>query len=146
MTGFQPKAKKKSADSAESAQSPKLGFPGNGPQSPAQAQALNQAPDSIPGMFKPGEFVLPPDTVHAMGGKEALSQVVQATHTPAPADAVVPRGFKPEVFFSTGGAPEDKLKKNSFGDAAAASLDNQVNRTTRYAADQNGGHRLLSAL
>ena len=128
MIGFQPKAKKKSAASAESAQSPKLGFPGNGPQSPAQAQALNQAPDSIPGMFKPGEFVLPPDTVHAMGGKEALSQVVQATHTPAPADAVVPRGFKPEVFFSTGGAPEDKLKKNSFGDAAAASLDNQVNQ------------------
>ena len=116
MTGFQPKAKKKSAASAESA------------QSPAQAQALNQAPDSIPGMFKPGEFVLPPDTVHAMGGKEALSQVVQATHTPAPADAVVPRGFKPEVFFSTGGAPEDKLKKNSFGDAAAASLDNRVNQ------------------
>lgn len=128
MTGFQPKAKKKSAASAESAQSPKLGFPGNGPQSPAQAQALNQAPDSIPGMFKPGEFVLPPDTVHAMGGKEALSQVVQATHTPAPADAVVPRGFQPEVFFSTGGAPEDKLKKNSFGDAAAASLDNKVNQ------------------
>lgn len=116
MIGFQPKAKKKSAASAESA------------QSPAQAQALNQAPDSIPGMFKPGEFVLPPDTVHAMGGKEALSQVVQATHTPAPADAVVPRGFKPEVFFSTGGAPEDKLKKNSFGDAAAASLDNKVNQ------------------
>lgn len=116
MTGFQPKAKKKSAASAESA------------QSPAQAQALNQAPDSIPGMFKPGEFVLPPDTVHAMGGKEALSQVVQATHTPAPTGAVVPRGFKPEVFFATGGAPEDKLKKNSFGDAAAASLDNQVNQ------------------
>lgn len=116
MIGFQPKAKKKSAASAESA------------QSPAQAQALNQAPDSIPGMFKPGEFVLPPDTVHAMGGKEALSQMVDATHTPAPAAAVVPRGFKPEVFFSTGGAPEDKLKKNSFGDAAAASLDNQVNQ------------------
>lgn len=116
MIGFQPKAKKKSAASAESA------------QSPAQAQALNQAPDSIPGMFKPGEFVLPPDTVHAMGGKEALGQMVDATHTPAPAAAVVPRGFKPEVFFSTGGAPEDKLKKNSSGDAAAASLDNQVNQ------------------
>ena len=25
-------------------------------------------------------------------------------------------------------------------------LDNQVNRSTRYAADQNGGHRLLSTL
>ena len=58
MIGFQSKAKKKSAASAESA------------QSPAQAQALNQAP----------------------------------------AGAVVPRGFKPEVFFSTGGAPEDKTR------------------------------------
>lgn len=47
-----------------------------------RAQALNQAPDSIPGMFKPGEFVLPPDTVHAMGGKQALQGVVDATHTP----------------------------------------------------------------
>lgn len=93
-----------------------------------QAQALNQAPDSIPGMFKPGEFVLPPDTVHAMGGKEALSQVVQATHTPVFADAVVPRGFKPEAFFANGGAPEDQTRKNSFGDAAAASLDSRVNQ------------------
>ena len=116
MIGFQPKAKKKSAASAESA------------QSPAQAQALNQAPDSIPGMFKPGEFVLPPDTVHAMGGKEALNQMVDATHTPAPAAAVVPRGFKPEVFFANGGAPEDQTRKNSFGDAAAASLDSRVNQ------------------
>ena len=48
----------------------------------ALAQAQNQAPDSIPGMFKPGEFVLPPDTVHAMGGKQALQGVVDATHTP----------------------------------------------------------------
>lgn len=57
------------------------------PQPKAQAgaklaQQLNQAPDSIPGMFKPGEFVLPPDTVHAMGGKQALQGVVDATHTP----------------------------------------------------------------
>ena len=42
------------------------------------AQAQNQAPDSIPGMFKPGEFVLPPDTVHAMGGKNALQGMVDA--------------------------------------------------------------------
>ena len=45
------------------------------------AQQQNQAPDSIPGMFKPGEFVLPPDTVHAMGGKQALQSVVDATHS-----------------------------------------------------------------
>ncbi|PIG09615.1 hypothetical protein [Comamonas sp. 26] len=47
-----------------------------------RAMAMNAAPDSIVGMFKPGEFVLPPDTVHAMGGKQALQGVVDATHTP----------------------------------------------------------------
>ncbi|MDD2711307.1 MAG: hypothetical protein PHU77_00165 [Simplicispira sp.] len=126
MTGFQPKNKR--ASKAEGVQAPQLGFPGKGPQSAGQAQALNQAPDSIPGMFKPGEFVLPPDTVHALGGKEALNQMVDATHTPAPAAAVAPRGFTPEAFFANGGAPEDEIKKNSFGDAAAASLDSRVNQ------------------
>lgn len=47
-----------------------------------RARAMNAAPDSIVGMFKLGEFVLPPDTVHAMGGKQALQGVVDATHTP----------------------------------------------------------------
>ena len=89
----------------------------------ALAQAQNQAPDSIPGMFKPGEFVLPPDTVHAMGGKQALQGVVDATHAPvqtsfglnaaranAPQAKAAPQlGLKPEVFFANGGAPEDQL-------------------------------------
>lgn len=94
----------------------------------ALAQAQNQAPDSIPGMFKPGEFVLPPDTVHAMGGKQALQGVVDATHTPvqssfglkaprapgAPQAKAAPQmGFKPEVFFANGGAPEDQLAKRA---------------------------------
>ncbi|MDX4958091.1 hypothetical protein [Delftia acidovorans] len=78
-------------------------------QRAALAQAQNQAPDSIPGMFKPGEFVLPPDTVHAMGGAGALQAAVNATHTPAPEQAFVPRGFKPKVFFANGGAPEDQI-------------------------------------
>lgn len=47
-----------------------------------RARAMNAAPDFIVGMFKPGEFVLPPDTEHAMGGKQALQGVVDATHTP----------------------------------------------------------------
>ncbi len=106
MSGFQPKSKR--AALSDGAMAPGLGFPG---KKAAQAQVLNQAPDSIPGMFKPGEFVLPPDTVHAMGGKEALNQVVQATHTPAPSSAMVPRGFKPEVFFANGGAPEDERQR-----------------------------------
>lgn len=78
-------------------------------QRAALAQAQNQAPDSIPGMFKPGEFVLPPDTVHAMGGAGALQATVDATHTPAPDAAFVPRGFKPKVFFANGGRPEDQI-------------------------------------
>ncbi|MDC2861074.1 hypothetical protein [Delftia sp. DT-2] len=60
-------------------------------------------------MVKPGEFVLPPDTVHAMGGAGALQAAVDATHTPAPEQAFVPRGFKPKVFFANGGAPEDQI-------------------------------------
>ncbi|WP_218243246.1 hypothetical protein [Comamonas fluminis] len=86
------------------------------------AQVQNQAPDTIPGMFKPGEFVLPPDTVHAMGGKQALQGVVDATHTPVtPAGAHAPGlGLKvpqpqPEVFFANGGAPEDQLAKRAMG-------------------------------
>lgn len=78
-------------------------------QRAALAQAQNQAPDSIPAMVKPGEFVLPPDTVHAMGGAGALQAAVDATHTPAPEQAFVPRGFKPKVFFANGGAPEDQI-------------------------------------
>lgn len=86
------------------------------------AQVQNQAPDTIPGMFKPGEFVLPPDTVHAMGGKQALQGVVDATHTPVtPAGAHAPGlGLKvpqpqPEVFFANGGAPEDQVQQPGLG-------------------------------
>ena len=98
------------------------------------AQVQNQAPDSIPGMFKPGEFVLPPDTVHAMGGKQALQGVVDATHTPVaayglnaprasgPLSKAAPQlGLKPEVFFANGGAPEDQLRQPGLGLAPSAS-------------------------
>lgn len=88
------------------------------------AQHQNQQPDSIPGMFKPGEFVLPPDTVHALGGKAVLQGAVDRTHTPSNAGAMIPLGFKPEMFFAQGGAPEDELKKaNSFGDSAGAAAN-----------------------
>lgn len=101
------------------------------------AQAQNQAPDSIPGMFKPGEFVLPPDTVHAMGGKQALQGVVDATHTPVaayglnaqrasdPLSKAAPQlGLKPEVFFANGGAPEDPQPGLGLKPSAAPSLSN----------------------
>lgn len=88
-------------------------------QRAALAQAQNQAPDSIPAMVKPGEFVLPPDTVHAMGGAGALQAAVDATHTPAPGEAFVPRGFKPKVFFANGGAPEDQIPLGGYPKAPA---------------------------
>lgn len=84
---------------------------GFAPRTAAEAQALNQAPDTIPGMFKPGEFVLPPDTVHAMGGPGALQGVVDATHTPAPETAVVPPGIQPQAFFANGGSVEEEADR-----------------------------------
>lgn len=128
----------------ESANQPRLGLHPDSAQA-QRAQALNQAPDSIPGMFKPGEFVLPPDTVHAMGGKQALQGVVDATHTPVPggfglrrppepaakpepglglhrsmlraADtAEAPQlGLRPQVFFANGGVPEDQIQQTGLG-------------------------------
>ena len=85
MRGFQPNR----GDSAvkNKGEGPR-GFDPTGADGAARAQALNQAPDSVPAMMKPGEFVLPPDTVHAMGGADALQGVVDATHTPV-------RGFQP---------------------------------------------------
>lgn len=77
----------------------------------AQAQAMNQQPDSVPAMVKPGEYVLPADTVDAVGGQQALDGVVQATHTQAPNTAVVPQGFEPQYFFSQGGGVPDEEKR-----------------------------------
>lgn len=73
-----------------------------------QAQALNQQPDSIPAMMKPGEYVLPPDTVQALGGPQVLDATVAQTHTPANAGAIVPQGFEPRQFFSNGGLADDE--------------------------------------
>ena len=84
---------------------------GFNPNAMAQAQALNQQPDSIPAMMKPGEYVLPPDTVAAMGGPQALDATVAKTHTPTNAGAIVPRGFGPRLFFNNGGLVQDEEQK-----------------------------------
>ena len=76
-----------------------------------QAQALNQQPDSIPAMMKPGEYVLPPDTVQALGGPQVLDATVAQTHTPANAGAIVPKGFEPRLFFNNGGLAQDEEQK-----------------------------------
>ncbi len=123
MFGFQPGRRE-----AQAAEQPRLGFRPRS-KAAAVAQAQNQAPDSIPAMVKPGEFVLPPDTVHAMGGPGALQAAVDATHTPAPEQAFVPRGFKPKVFFANGGRPEDQIPLGGQRAAPAAdgSQDNPMN-------------------
>lgn len=106
MLGFDPKEAKKHSNqrNANNGLAPK-----NTAQAvPEKVAAMNQAPDTVPIMAKPGEYVLPVDTVHAMGGPEQLDSVVDATHTPAPEAAVVPEGHQPQFFFSNGGqVPEE---------------------------------------
>lgn len=104
MQGFQTKKERE----ASAPRQPALvrGFdPGRGA---AVAQALNQAPDSILAMMKPGEFVLPPDTVHAMGGPQALQGAVDATHTPVRGFAPRAMPYEPRQFFANGGLVKDE--------------------------------------
>lgn len=115
--GFRPRGS--GGQQEESQPGPGLGFGPTSVMEARKAQAQNQAPDSIPAMVKPGEFVLPPDTVHAMGGAGALQAAVDATHTPAPEQAFVPRGFKPKVFFANGGRPEDQIPTDGYPKAPA---------------------------
>ena len=119
--GFRPRG----SDQERSQPGPSLGFGPTSKLEALKAQAQNQAPDSIPGMFKPGEFVLPPDTVHAMGGADALKAVVDATHTPVNTEPVIPRGFKPKVFFDNGKRPEDQIPLD--GQRAAPAPDGSQN-------------------
>ncbi|WP_428145911.1 hypothetical protein [Delftia acidovorans] len=125
--GFRPRGS--GGQQEESQPGPGLGFGPTSVLEARKAQAQNQAPDSIPGMFKPGEFVLPPDTVHAMGGADALKAVVDATHTPVSTEPVIPRGFKPKVFFDNGKRPEDQIPTDGQRAAPAAdgSQDNPMN-------------------
>lgn len=125
--GFRPRGS--GGQQGESQPGAGLGFGPTSILEARKAQAQNQAPDSIPGMFKPGEFVLPPDTVHAMGGAGALQAAVDATHTPAAQEAWVPRGFKPKVFFANGGRPEDQIPLGGQRPAPApdGSQDNPMN-------------------
>ena len=115
--GFRPRGS--GGQQEESQPGPGLGFGPTSKLEAQRAQAQNQAPDSIPGMFKPGEFVLPPDTVHAMGGADALKAVVDATHTPVSTEPVIPRGFKPKVFFDNGKRPEDQIPTDGYPKAPA---------------------------
>lgn len=66
--------------------------------------------DSVPAMLAPEEYVLPADTVSAVG-KENLDALLAQTHTPTPVEANVPRGFNPKVFLANGGSVEEAGRK-----------------------------------
>lgn len=71
--------------------------------------AGKQAPAAQPGVpvnVSNGEYLLPPEQVHAVG-VQALEQAKNATHTPAAEQ----NGKTPEMFFADGGLVEDPLKK-----------------------------------
>lgn len=111
---------------------------GFNPHAMAQAQALNQQPDSIPAMMKPGEYVLPPDTVAAMGGPGALDATVAQTHTPTNAGAIVPKGFEPRLFFRSGGlAEEEETKQVPTAAPAAPAPASAPTPRAQFVADQN---------
>lgn len=108
------------------------------PHAMAQAQVLNQQPDSIPAMMKPGEYVLPPDTVAAMGGPQALDATVAQTHTPANVGAIVPKGFEPRLFFNNGGlAQEEETKQVPTAAPATPAPASAQTPRAQFVADQN---------
>ena len=131
MQGFTPQNRKKeSMQGNVSKPAPQI-TPKKAPS--AQAQAMNQQPDSVPAMVKPGEYVLPADTVDAVGGPQALDEVVQATHTQAPNTAVVPQGFEPQYFFSNAGAVPDEEKRR----LAQVPASMQRRENTTFAPDNS---------
>ena len=90
--------------------------------------------DSIKARLSNGEYVLPADTVKAVG-VEALDALRAATHAPVKHEqAKAARGFF--VGGTPGGLDEEKLK-NSFGDAAAVARDSSVAQVGGLA--NNGG-------
>lgn len=90
--------------------------------------------DSIPARLSNGEYVLPADTVKAVG-VEALDSLRAATHTPVKHEqAKAAHGFF--AGGTPGGVDEEKLK-NSFGDAAAVARDASVTQVGGLA--NNGG-------
>lgn len=100
--------------------------------------------DSVPAMVTPGEYVLPRDTVQAVG-VDNLEALRAATHTQQPVDANVPRGFNPQHFFANGGLVDDeeaqKANKVVQGQAtpSAAGTPNATAQPTQTAANTPTG-------
>ena len=82
--------------------------------------------DSIPARLSNGEYVLPADTVKAVG-VEALDSLRAATHTPVKHEQA-----KAAHGFFAGGTPggvDEEKRKSSFGDAAAVARSPGVTQT-----------------
>ena len=69
----------------------------------------------VPVKVSNGEYQMPPEQVHAVG-VQALNQMRDATHTPAPA------GFKPQndgLYFFGGGSPAEEERRRLPGSPLA---------------------------
>ena len=86
--------------------------------------------DSIKARLSDGEYVLPADTVQAVG-VDALDALKDATHTPV---AKPDKNRVGEPLFANAGLVDDERKRNSFGDAAAAANDRGVQQVGAPAA------------
>ena len=86
--------------------------------------------DSIKARLSDGEYVLPADTVAAVG-VPALDALKDATHTPV---AKPDKNRVGEPLFANAGLVDDERKRNSFGDAAAAANDRGVQQVGAPAA------------
>lgn len=117
--GFHPEHfRKLQAAAAAKGQGPGLGFrPEHLRNQQAAAPVKGAVPgqgrtDSVPAMLTPEEYVLPTDTVDAVG-KENLDALLAQTHTAKSVNARVPRGFHPKLFLSNGGSVEDEVKQKT---------------------------------
>ncbi len=98
--------------------------------------------DSIKARLSDGEYVLPADTVQAVG-VDALDALKDATHTPV-ASQKSRRDTEP--LFAGGGLVEDERKRNSFGDAAAVANDHGVQQVMGQATQMTATPEVRAAI
>lgn len=98
--------------------------------------------DSIKARLSDGEYVLPADTVQAVG-VDALDALKDATHTPV---AKPDKNRAGEPLFANAGLVDDERKRNSFGDAAAAANDHGVQQVMGQATQMTAAPAVRAAI
>lgn len=98
--------------------------------------------DSIKARLSHGEYVLPADTVAAVG-VDALDALKDATHTPV---AKPDKNRMGEPLFANAGLVDDERKRNSFGDAAAAANDHGVQQVMGQATQMTAAPEVRAAI